>query len=65
MSDFKEKSKNKYDSILIKNKIKNTSSKSRISSIDVNEVISYSVGREIHPRYRKRNIKASIKLNNE
>lgn len=64
MIDFKEKSKNKYDTILTKNKTKNTSSNSRISSIDANEVISYSVGHKINSRYRKRNIKASIKINN-
>lgn len=64
MSDFKEKSKNKYDTIFVKHKTKSTLSKSRISNIDVNEVISYSVGNVVHPKYRKKNIKASIKINN-
>lgn len=64
MSDFKAKSISKYDRIIEKNKAKSNTIEPRMQSFNLNEVVSYSVGRVVQPKYRKRNIKASIKLNN-
>lgn len=62
MSDFKSKSKNEYDIILGNSKkIEITTSNPRSISTNIEE-ISYSVGRPVRPKYRKKNIKARVEL---